>query len=346
MARLIRARSGLDHKSAHALGTGVVDEWARAGLLNHQSDAEDTPGPGAGWVLTPPPTAIALPGAVGVRIGDCRVWLRIDDASLRTELLPLVDCFPREDAGPAAHVLQIAGGAAGWELRLNGHRISAGSTDDDAAITLLAGLLDLACRSQERLLVVHGAGLLAPDDRGLLLVAPGGSGKTTLAAALNASGIGLLSDDVVPVGMDGRLIGLGGPICTKAGSWEVLAATRPDISGCRIFRRFGEPVRMLAPLSRAPSEGLDLGLILFPRYAPGEPPSRMPISPEAALQKVIEAEAVIRDITQDKLDRLTQWVSSAPAFAITYPDLETALLQVGELLEDPRAREGTPHEPS
>jgi hypothetical protein len=55
----------------------------------------------------------------------------------------------------------------------------------------------------------------------------------------------------------------------------------------------------------------------------------------------IEADAVIRDLTQEKLEGIVRWVQSAPAYAITYPDLDNGLALVRSLeeatrLHDPR----------
>jgi len=43
------------------------------------------------------------------------------------------------------------------------------------------------------------------------------------------------------------------------------------------------------------------------------------------LQRVVEADAVIRDLTQEKLEAIVRWASSAPAYALTYPDLQSGL---------------------
>ena len=41
---------------------------------------------------------------------------------------------------------------------------------------------------------------------------------------------------------------------------------------------------------------------------------------------------MIRDLDQDKLNDLAGWVEAVPAYALSYPDLETALSQVERLL--------------
>jgi hypothetical protein len=51
-----------------------------------------------------------------------------------------------------------------------------------------------------------------------------------------------------------------------------------------------------------------------------------------ALRGIISAEAVIRDLTQVKLEGLARWIEALPAFALTYPDLATGLRQVAACL--------------
>ena len=155
-----------------------------------------------------------------------------------------------------------------------------------------------------------------------------------MATALNAKGYALLSDDVVPVTLTGKLLGLGTPICLKAGSWSVLAALRPDIASTQSLERYDQAVRYLPPLGDGSAAPLPLGLLLFPRYQPGSVPHCQALSPEEALQHIIEAEAVIRNLSQAKLDALASWVSSAPAYALCYPDLDSALALIQQLTDN------------
>ncbi len=118
---------------------------------------------------------------------------------------------------------------------------------------------------------------------------------------------------------------LGLPLCLKPGSWSVLAGCRPDLAQAPVVQRCGQAVRLLPPTGRPVMGPPTPAPFLFPRYRPGEAPRCEPLSPERALQGLIEAEAVIRDLTQAKLDALVRWVSAVPAYALTYPDLGSAL---------------------
>jgi hypothetical protein len=72
--------------------------------------------------------------------------------------------------------------------------------------------------------------------------------------------------------------------------------------------------------------------LLFPRYQPGGVASLEPLGPAAALRGLVAAEAVIRNLTQAKLEQLARWISSAPAYALTYPDLDSGLALTRQVL--------------
>ncbi len=202
--------------------------------------------------------------------------------------------------------------------------ITAGDTFDEAIARTVSELVELGCAAAHRLLVLHAAGV-SRTGRGVLLIGPGGAGKTTLAAALNAEGFGLLGDDVVPVNLDGHLLGLGMNLCLKAGSWPALAPWLPDLDRARLIERAGQPVRFSpppGPLTRGP---VPVGAFLFPRYQPGSEPALQPLEPVAVLREIVMAEPVISTLDAERLNTLTDWVSSAPAFALTYAHLDQAL---------------------
>ncbi len=234
------------------------------------------------------------------------------------------------------HALHLHGRIEGWRLTCDGDTLDGGQGLDAALVATLAALTELGCRPAERLLVLHGAGLVSAGGQGLLLITPGGSGKTTQATALNAQGFGLLRDDVVPLTLAGELLGLNLPLCLKAGSWPVLLGCRPDLGTAPPVQRYGQTVRFLAPLTPAVTQPVPTALILLTGYQPGQAPAVVPVPPAAALQGLLAAEAVIRDLTQAKLEALASWVTRVPAWRLTYPDLESGLAGVRGLLAQRR----------
>lgn len=316
----------------------LLTDWQRTGLLQAVRQSYDSPpgSPDAGSPSRSPPRPVQPPGAAFQYVlADTRLAISVSDASITAILRPLLAGLQAEpQEGPPAALLQLSGTMDNWQLRVDGVLCAYGTTLDSAVVALLGETIERACRTPERLLVVHGSGLVMQDGQGILLIAPGGSGKTTLATALNAAGWPLLSDDVVPVNLDGTLAGLGMPICVKAGSWPVLATLRPELYDQPIIQRYQQSIRYLPPRGSSQFNPVPLGLMLFPRYDAASSPRIERLTPITALQGLIEAEAVVRHLTQDRLDRLAQWISAAPAYAITYPDLESALNLVQRLLAD------------
>lgn len=331
LAGLLTERFGLDPALALTQVEQLLGHWRQAGLLDNPAprapQAVDDP-------VSPAPCPTPLPaGAWRVRVADRAIGLGATDPGLRQRLHAwLPPPGPDDSAGLVDHCLSLHGDANAWRLTRDGQAVAAGQTRDEALLAVLHALAGLGCRPVERLAVLHGAGLVTPDGRGLLLIAAGGSGKSTLTTALDASGHGLLSDDVVPVDRDGGLLGLGLPLCLKAGSWPVLAAHRPDLDAAPDVVRYGQPVRFLAPRTHAPAHPVPAALILLIRYQPGQPPRATPVGPEQALQGLLGAEAVLRGLTQDKLDALARWVTATPGYTLTYPDLASGLAWVAKLL--------------
>ena len=320
---------GLSKATATRHIEALLINWRQSGLLTEAFELPPaTLAPPCTWVIAPPFLETTQSMTLTVRLAGLWFGVVVENAQLIAPLSVLLSSVLMIGSEPLAHVLFLSGTKNQWQLAINEQIAATGQGLENALTQVLHTLIDLACQAEERLLVIHGAGLKLTDGRGVLLIAPGGSGKTTLATALNAHGYALLSDDVVPVTTEGELLGLGTPICLKAGSWPVLAALRPDITETPTLERFAQTVRYLPPLGAGSAGPIPLGLLLFPCYQPDSAPHCQALSPEAALQHIIEAEAVIRNLTQSKLDALARWVSSVPAYALSYPDLDSALALV------------------
>ena len=334
LAERLSRQAGLTPASAREQIDTLLRDWRRSGLLGQAAplDPEE-----AAWGISPlsDPCPPWPTDTLALGIGDVRLGLWIEDAPLRQSLWPFIAPLQCNTSSTAGSLLSLHGSSDNWALQWNHEGLETGRGSDTAVLAVLRELTERACRAVERLLVVHGAGLVGPDGSGVLLIAPGGSGKTTLAAALNAEGLPLLHDDVVPVTLDGELLGLGLPIILKAGSWPILHPLRPDLNKMPIRQRLGHPVRLLPPQGQPVTRPVPLGALVFPRYQPGAPAHVERLTSEAAFQGLIEAEAVIRQLTQEKLERLARWIESAPAWSLTYPDLASGIAGMRRILGQP-----------
>lgn len=331
-------RFGMAMETACRYLDQIHDSWRAVGLLD--ADAFDQRAADDPFQPIPtfpaPDVFLTPPGSWRLIVAQQPVVVEVADVDLRAALEPLLAplCGPVSPSHceVVADRVMLAGDATGWRLTINGAELDEGASRDAALVAMLSALTELGCRTRERLLVVHGAGLVASDGRCLLLAAPGGSGKSTLAMALEAEGFRLLSDDVVPIRSDGAALGLGLPACVKRGSWPVLAGLRPELEQGAEAVRFGQMVRFLPPKNRPMTGAIKPGLLLFPQYRPDAAPDCALLPPEQALQRLVEAEAVIRDLTQEKLDAICCWISAMPAYAVHYPDLASGMSMVRMVL--------------
>jgi hypothetical protein len=326
MAAAIAEHSRRPLATAQAEVEGLMEQWRRSGLLDPSSvTIDDEPLP-----RLPPAPARPNSMAWGCRLGlaDQRLELGINDPRLAAALAPAVDHLRLEDqAAPTARVA-LTGHRSAWTLYRDSIARAAGTGADEAISRTIAELVETACQGSRRLLVVHGAGIV---QRGAatLLIGRGGSGKTTLAAALNAAGWPLLGDDVVPITAAGMALSIGMSLCLKAGSWSVLAARVPALHSIKVVERAGEPVRFVPPPGAIAAGPLPVAALLFPTYRPGRPAERERLGPAVALQRLIAAEPYLPPLTQTRLEALMAWMEAAPAYAFAYPDLEQGLAGVG-----------------
>ena len=335
-ATLLTQRFGLSPSQAQSMFDMHLSKWRSGGLLQDANPGKDCPevAPWEELIQFPPAVATDLKASdLLLSVAQRTIILRLGDEALHMRIAPLIAHLRVSGFGwdqvPAVDLIEHTGEASNWQLLVNGATMVDGQGQDEAVVSILKLLSEFGSRTAERLLVVHGAGLVSPTGHCFLTAATGGAGKTTLAVALEAEGYRLLSDDVVPIDREGAAVGLGLPACIKSGSWDVLQPYRPDLAAVVETSRFGQLVRYLPPRHPVASKHLPPRLLLFPSYRPDQEAAFQWLSPEEALQRLVAAGAVIRDLTQNKLEDLSQWVSSMPAYAIQYPSLVsgTALVQ-------------------
>ena len=325
IAELLAARFDLSPDQAHADVMALLEAWRREGeTVTPNPEALQ---PTVEGTHPPAPPLLTAPTWI-LQLADRRAALMVDDPALAAPLERITrHLWDNETATPPAARLHLAGTAADWRLCVDDVALAVGDAPDEAVARTVAELVEAACATDQRLLVLHAAGV-SRAGRGVLLIGPGGAGKTTLATALNASGWELLSDDVIPVTLEGHLLGLGMSLCLKAGGWPVLAPWLPDLDRAPLIERAGRPVRFPPPPGPIVRGPLPTAAFLFPRYQPDQAAALEALDPVRVLRGLIEAQSVIAELTQDKLLALTRWISSAPGFALSYPDLDHALAMI------------------
>jgi hypothetical protein len=179
---------------------------------------------------------------------------------------------------------------------------------------------------------IHGsAGAL--DDHGVVFPGIGGSGKSTLMAALSQTGWEYWCDDMVPVDIQKRVAPVPLSHCIKSGSWDVLAPYYKGFEKLPVFIRSDKEVRYLVPSPAQPhfSETKPVHSLVFPLYTPGKPQRLLPISPVEGLQRLVEAQSWISP-DPAHAEEMINWISTVPIYTLVYNSLDWAIKQLNQLV--------------
>lgn len=229
-------------------------------------------------------------------------------------------------AGPRFTVDADATGYTGWRDQTGLFETTA---LDDAVIGLLAAVLEYAVEERNLTALLH-AGAVSDGNTCLVLSGAGGSGKSTLTAALLSRGYRYLSDDLVPLEYGGGHA-LPVPVCLnlKAGSIPVLAGLYPDLPKRPTWRSGQRQLRFLPPpafAQRPPERPYRVAAIVFPEYRPSAAPGLEPLDPVTTLTRLIRSDTRFDlPLNPAKIAALCAWIEATPAYDLRYGDLTAAL---------------------
>ena len=276
--------SGADPAEVAADVETALAEFARLGLVDRR-DVWTPPDPPAGATLPGdhPEGLVAAPPA---RTGATHRAIDFDIAfrSADPELLDIVDAHlgtGRAESRPTTFfdVDRIATG----ELRLC-TETERTYPDLGALLDALAGVVNEYAVRTHSCAALHAAALRAPGGPGggtgeiVLLPAPSGHGKSTLAAALVAAGWDYLGDEAIGV-RPVTLTAVGYPkrVALDAASRTVLGLPDTDAPETR-------PEDLRGGMVRLDGDVGPIGRVVLPRYVEGA---------EAALEALDPAEAIV-----------------------------------------------------
>ncbi len=226
-----------------------------------------------------------------------RITVSAPDA-LRSELAPMVRDLVGAD-GDVAHELVVEQETDGtWRLVADGAVAHRGIEPSVVAATVVWWLNTVVAASAPHLLV-HAAVVGARSA--VLLPGASGAGKSTLAAACIRAGLSNLSDEY--------------PKPLDLGAAGLVAAS--DL-------RAGAVVGRLAP-----------GGIVFPRFAPGAPPSRTALTPGGTVLALAAHATNLVRTGGAALPWLAGLARACPAWETTYPAAAGPVALVRDLATAP-----------
>lgn len=315
---------GIDIAVATADAGTTVARWERLGLLGGPIAAarrrkEPPPKPpvaGAPTIVT----HYRLQGRV------CRI--AIAEPQIRDHVEAALRVFACDPA-PADVTIEVAtvDGPEPYKLLADGQEQFRLATAPEAVGAVFQYLLQRVHAGIDWLALIHGAAVVAPDGRAILLPGSGGSGKSTLAAWLSQRGYGYLADDMIALrAPDGAAFSWPMPHSVKRGSWPLLAPVFPALAWAPVERIHERELKFLAaPAADWERPPTPVGAMVFPRYEP------FPQAPITALAPIHVIGHLFGDrlwlggaLTRARVQAFLAWVAEIPAFAIEYRTLDEA----------------------
>jgi hypothetical protein len=319
----------------------LIDCWRQEGLTADAAPvlaAEDEP--------APEPLAGLAPFHADdrFRLHDLVFQIRSDSAAIRQAVLALYQHLPaKPEDGAAETVFDLFHDGSGFLLGQDGLLLARKESQDEVVLDLSVAVADLWHQRRDWLLVAHAAAV-AKNGACVLMPALGGSGKSTLTAALLKKGFSLLADDIVPV-LPGAGAAVPLPLClhVKQGSVEVLRPFYPDIEALYSYPWGSTRLRFLPPPEfhqEPPGSVWPVRCIVFPKYDQEAGAAQLsPVPAAEAFRRLMEAKCLIGrpPLRVDTLRELAAWIQARPAFTLSYSSLDDAAAAVAGLYDERQA---------
>lgn len=195
----------------------------------------------------------------------------------------------------------------------------------------------LIYRAADCFAAVHAAAV-ASGGQCAMLPAASASGKSTLTAALIATGYRYCTDDLaILTAAPTRLRPVPMKIGLKSGSWDLLAQAWPELASQPSHRRAdGQWIKYLDPRSRGPAvthESLPVVAVVFPKFERGAAAELRRVSRAAALTRMAEAGYDLSGkLDGTAVQTLVDWFKTLECYELRFDDLDQAVALFARVL--------------
>jgi hypothetical protein len=288
--------------------------------------------------LDSPPIRPSVPAAPAAfafsadyKLNGSVIRVAIEDSALAAEICPRLESIQARNFHHPDLTFQIWRENGRVLLAHDGVLLASEEIPNAVRAILLQEMARRTERGRNWLAILH-AGACALDGGGVLLFAgPSQAGKTTLCAALMASGFTFYGDDSAAIGEDGAVSPMPFRLMIREGSWQVLHSRFPALLSSPSTEHCGQLVRFLSPppgqIATAPGAA---NALLFVAYRPGEKTCVRPLLPFERLLKVRESGFWVQH-DRGSIGALLAWLERLPAYEFTYSDLDEAIAEIRKL---------------
>lgn len=267
---------------------------------------------------------------------------RIDYHSVRQfeQIHPTLEHLEVSARGTAQRVLQIVDSVSGDVLCEEGRPVHVCGEVGTLAPQVASRIRRIATGRFEFLAKIH-AGVVSTGGACAIFPARAGSGKTTLVAALVASGLRYFSDEYALLkNEDLNVVPVPFALSVKDGSIAVLQRHFPQLQRLTAHVRIdGRRVRYLTPPADRCAVSVDeaepVRWVIFPRYDAAEATRLVPLDRIEALRRLLDQCLVLpEDLDWPKVQRLTQWFRGIECYEMPLSSLTEAVELVRSLGRD------------
>lgn len=272
------------------------------------------------------------------RFGSESITFSYDSRALEYYIHPLISHFETNDGKQGLSVFELFSREEKIVFRFNGEVKGTWTCDETHLVKgMIFMYLINAMHNKTHadwLMTVH-ASAITNGKKTILFSAPPGSGKTTIAAILQARGYQLISDDFVPIDRT-RFCAFPFPIAmsVKEGSMELLKPLMPGLEQKSLnYITPGKSVRYMAPAKFADimSATHPVGAIIFVKYEPSVDCLLEKMNPLKGIKHLLQ-QAWIAPASGNAailLERVTQ----TPFYSLTYSNNHKALALITSLFD-------------
>jgi Coenzyme PQQ synthesis protein D (PqqD) len=298
--------------------------WQTQGLLGTLPTAEVTKP-----VIADTPKPIAIPPytySQNYRIGLFDISIRCNTVEIADRIhQPLAAYSIATATAPHAYFHIFQSQQRYW-LCLEDKLLWHGETIDTIINGLFYEILQVGVREINWLIALH-AGAVSKNNTVIALSGIGGTGKSTLTAALLSHGFAYWGDDIILIEKNTLLaVPLPIPMTIKKGSWPLLAGYYPTLNSLPIYQRLGKQTRYLTIPKQFAASKKRLTHLVFSRVCATTPAQLCPITPLQALECILAANSSLsQPLDYSTANQLAIWLASIHSFELTYFDLEQGI---------------------